>query len=150
MIGVTISTDTETELSHLSALPDSGVVSQPWEDHIARVELRRLKSSVAVISAHGEIDASNANALAEYTLGHMTGCRNLILDLRGVDFFGADGFAALHKISAGCVRAGVGWALLSGAAVSRSLRIGDPQGTLPVASTIDAVLAEQLRKTGRT
>ena len=42
------------------------------------------------------------------------------------------------------------WALLSGAAVSRSLRIGDPQGTLPVASTIDAVLAEQLRKTGRT
>jgi anti-anti-sigma factor len=141
---------TETELSHLSVLPDSGVLSQPWEGLIARLELCRLKSSVAVISAHGEIDASNADTLAEYTLGHVTGCRSLILDLRDVEFFGAKGFSALHKVSAGCAGAGIGWALVPGAAVSRSLRICDPQGTLPAASTIDAALAEHLRKTGRT
>lgn len=44
---------------------------------------------MAVISAHGDIDASNAGTLAEYTLGHVTGCRGLIRDLRGLDFFGA-------------------------------------------------------------
>jgi anti-anti-sigma factor len=121
-------------------MPDSGVLPPPWEDQIARVGLRWSKSSTAVISAHGEIDASNADALAEYTLAHVADCRSLVLDLRDVNFFGASGFSALHEISAGCARAGVGWALLSGAAVSRSLRIGDAQGTLPVAIAIDTVV----------
>ena len=110
----------------------------------------RTLSNSSVISAHGDIDASNAGTLAEYTLGHVTGCRGLILDLRGLDFFGAKGFSALHKVSAGCTRAGIGWALVPGAAVSRVLRICDPQGTLPAASTLDAALAEQCRKTERT
>jgi anti-anti-sigma factor len=138
-----MSTVTETELPRPFVLPDSGVLSQPWQGHTARFEIRRLKSSVAVISAHGDIDASNAGTLAEYTLGHVMGCRGLILDLRGLDFFGATGFSALHKVSAGCARAGIGWALVPGAAVSRVLRICDPQGTLPAASTLDAALAEQ-------
>ena len=141
---------TETELSHPFVLPDSGVLSRPWLGHTARLEIRRLKSSVAVISAHGDIDASNAGTLAEDTLGHVTSCRRLILDLRGLDFFGAKGFSALHKVSAGCAHAGIGWALVPSAAVSRVLRICDPQGTLPAASTLDAALAEQRRKTGRT
>lgn len=83
----------------------------------------------------------------------MTSCRRLILDLRGLDFFGAKGFSALHKVSAGCAHAGIGWALVPSAAVSLVLRICDPQGTLPAASTLDAALAtpaEQRRKTGRT
>ncbi len=106
-----------------------------------------MNSSVAVISAHGEIDESNAGTLAECTLGHVTGCRGLILDLRGLDFFGAKGFSALHKVSAGCARAGISWALVPGAVVSRWLRICDPQDTLPAASTLVAALGEQLRKT---
>ena len=134
---------TETELSDPSVLPDSGVLSQSRQGHTARLEIRRLKSSVAVISAHGDIDASNAGTLAEYTLGHVTGCRRLILDLRGLDFFGAKGFSALHKVSAGCAHAGIGWALVPSAAVSVVLRICDPQGTLPAASTLAAALAEQ-------
>jgi len=98
---------------------------------------------VAVISARGEIDASNADSLAQYTLGHVTGCRALILDLRDLDFFGAKGFSTLHKISAGCARAGIGWAVVPSAAVSLVLRICDPQGTLPAASTLATALAEQ-------
>jgi anti-anti-sigma factor len=143
LIGVTMSAVTERELSRPFVLPDSGVLSQPWEGHTARLEVRRLKSSVAVISAHGEIDASNAGTLAQYTLGHVTGCRALILDLRGLDFFGVNGFSALHEVSAGCARAGIGWAVVPGAAVSLVLRICDPQGTLPAASTLAAALAGQ-------
>ena len=124
-----------------SVLPDSGFLSQPWEGHTARFASRRLRSSVAVISADGGIDASNADTLTEYTLGHVMCCRGLILDLRDLDFFGTEGFSVLHRVSVCCARAGIGWAVVSGEAVSRVLRIGDPQGLLPAASTLEAAMA---------
>jgi anti-anti-sigma regulatory factor len=68
-------------------------------------------------------------------------CRGLILDLRGLDFFGTDGFSALHRVSVCCARAGIAWAVVSGEAVSRVLRIVDPQGLLPTASTVEAAIA---------
>ena len=106
-----------------SVLPEGGFLSQPWEGHTARFASRRLRSSVAVIRADGGIDASNADALTEYTLGHLMRCRGLILDLRDLDFFGTEGFSALHRVSVCCARAGIGWAVVSGDAVSRLLRI---------------------------
>ena len=118
-----------------------GFLSQPWESHTTRVAYRRLRSSVAVISAHGHIDASNADSLTEYTLGHLMRCRGLILDLRDLDFFGTEGFSALHRISVCCANPGIGWAVVPSAAVSRVLRIGDPQGLLPAASTVEAAMA---------
>ena len=124
-----------------SVLPDVGFLSQPWEGRTARLASRRLRSSVAVISAHGGIDASNADTLTEYTLGHLMRCRGLILDLRDLDFFGTEGFSALHRVSVCCARAGIGWAVVSGDAVSRVLRIGDPEGLLPAASTVEAAMA---------
>jgi anti-anti-sigma factor len=124
-----------------SVLPDGGLFSQPWEGHTARLASHRLGSSVVVISAHGDIDASNADTLTEYTLGHLLRCRGLILDLRGLDFFGTEGFSALHRVSVGCARAGIGWAAVPGEAVWRVLRIGDPEGLLPTASTVEAAMA---------
>jgi hypothetical protein len=118
-----------------SVLPEGGFLSQPWESHTARLASRRLRSSVAVIRAYGGIDASNADTLTEYTLGHLMRCRGLILDLRDLDFFGTEGFSALHRVSVCCARAGIG------EAVSRMLRIGDPQGLLPAASTVEAAMA---------
>ena len=67
-----------------------------------RLASRRLSSSVDVISAHGDIDASNADTLTEYTLRHLMRCRGLILDLHGLDFFGTEGFSALHRVSVCC------------------------------------------------
>jgi anti-anti-sigma regulatory factor len=124
-----------------SVLTEGGFLSQPWEGHIARLASRRLRSSLALIRAHGGIDASNADTLTEYTLGHLMRCRGLILDLCDLDFFGTEGFSALHRVSVCCARAGMGWAVVSGAAVSRVLRIGDPQGLLPGASTVEAAMA---------
>jgi anti-anti-sigma factor len=124
-----------------SLLPVGGFLSQPWESHTTRLASRRLKSSVAVISAHGHVDASNADTVTGYTLGHLMRCRGLILDLRGLDFFGTEGFSALHRVSVCCARAGIAWAVVSGEAVSRVLRIVDPQGLLPTASTVEAAMA---------
>ena len=102
-----------------------------------------LGSVFPVMSHHllAVTDASNADTLTKYTLGHLTRCRGLILDLRDLDFFGTEGFSALHRVSVCCARAGIGWAVVSGEAVSRMLRIGDPQGLLPAASTLEAALA---------
>jgi anti-anti-sigma factor len=125
-----------------SSMPPVGdFLSQPWESHTTRLAHRRLRSSVAVISARGHIDASNADTLTEYTLGHLTGCRGLIIDLRGLDFFGTDGFSALHRVSVCCAHPGIRWAVVPSGAVSRVLRIGDPQGLLPAASTVEAAMA---------
>jgi anti-anti-sigma factor len=121
--------------------PVGDFLSQPWERHTTRLAHRRLRSSVAVVSAQGHIDASNADTLTEYTLGHLMGCRALILDLRDLDFFGTEGFSALHRVSVCCARAGIGWAVVSGEAVSRVLRIVDPQGLLPAASRVEAAMA---------
>jgi anti-anti-sigma factor len=125
----------------LSMPPVGESVAQPWEGHITRLAHRRLRSSVAVISARGEIDASNADTLTEYTVRHLRGCRGLIVDLSGLDFFGTDGFSALHRISVCCAHPGIAWAAVPSKAVSRVLRIVDPQGLLPAASTVEAALA---------
>jgi anti-anti-sigma factor len=124
-----------------SALAAGHFLSQPWESHTARSAHPPLRSSVAVISARGHIDASNADTLTEYTLGHLTGCRGLIIDLSGLNFFGTEGFSALHRVSVCCARAGICWVAVTSDAVSRMLRIGDPQGLLPAASTVEAALA---------
>ncbi|HME74578.1 MAG TPA: STAS domain-containing protein [Mycobacterium sp.] len=121
--------------------PVGDFLSQPWESHTTRLAYRRLRSSVAVISVRGHIDASNADTLTQYTLGHLTGCRGLIIDLRGLDFFGTEGFSALHRVSVCCAHPGIGWAVVPSEAVSRVLRIGDPQGLLPAASTVEAAMA---------
>jgi anti-anti-sigma factor len=128
----------------MNALPTSPVskfVSQPWESHSTRLAHRRSGSSVAVISARGHIDASNADILTEYTLRHLEGCRGLIIDLSALDFFGTDGFSALHRVSVCCAHPGIAWALVPSKAVSRVLRIGDPQGLLPAARTVEAAMA---------
>jgi anti-anti-sigma factor len=124
-----------------SVLPDVGFLSQPWDGRPARLASRRLRSSIAVITAHGGIDASNADTLTDYTLEHLTRCRGLILDLRDLDFFGTEGFSALHRVSVGCARAGIGWAVVSGDTVSRLLRICDPEALLPAAGTVEAAMA---------
>jgi len=118
-----------------------GLLSQSWGSRTTRLAYGRLGSSVAVISAHGHIDASNADTLTEYTLGHLMRCRGLILDLRDLDFFGTDGFSALHRVSVCCADPGIGWAVVPSAAVSRVLRIGDPHGLLPAARTVEAAMA---------
>lgn len=100
-----------------------------------------MKSSVAIVSAHGDIDQTNAGTLTEYSLAHVVRCRGLILDLTRLEFFGAEGFSALHRISVSCARAGLDWALVPGAAVSLLLRISDPDGWLPAVNTVGAALA---------
>jgi anti-anti-sigma factor len=109
--------------------------------HAARFDTRWTVSSVAIVSAYGDIDATNARTLTDYALANAVRCRGLILDLSGLEFFGTEGFSALHRVSVRCARAEIGWVVVPGAAVSRLLRICDPHGSLPTVDTVGAALA---------
>jgi anti-anti-sigma factor len=102
---------------------------------------RWLQPSVAVITAHGELDASNAQEFVDYALRDAERTQRLALDLSGVEFFGTAGFSALHTLNVRCAGAGVEWVLVPSSAVSRLLRICDPDSTLPMAPTMPAALS---------
>jgi len=128
-------------LSHSCAPPAGVILSTPEKHQLARLDTHWTKSSVAIVSAHGDIDGTNEHTLTEYSLADLVRCRGLILDLTGLEFFGAPGFSALHRISVSCARPGIDWALVPGAAVSLLLRICDPDGLLPAFDTVSAALA---------
>jgi anti-anti-sigma factor len=109
--------------------------------HAARFDTRWTLSSMAIVSAYGDLDAANASTLTDYALVNAVRCRGLILDLSGLEFFGTEGFSTLHRVSVRCARAEIGWMVVPGAAVSRLLRICDPHGSLPTVYTVDAALA---------
>ena len=97
--------------------------------------------SATVVTAHGEIDAANANQLTDYVQRALRGSKRVVLDLRSLDFIGTAGFSALHRINVVCSSVGARWALIPGKAVDHLLRICDPDGTLPTAIS----LAEAVR-----
>ena len=124
-----------------SAMPGDAISFTPRKGQLARLDAHWMKSSVAIVSAHGDIDQTNVRTFTEYALAQLARCRGLILDLTRLEFFGAAGFSALHRISVSCARAGLDWALVPGAAVSLLLRICDPDGWLPTVDTVGAALA---------
>ncbi|BBZ10203.1 sulfate transporter [Mycobacterium branderi] len=115
--------------------------SQPWESHTARFTAHR-GATAAVVSASGELDASNANQLADYVVRCAASTKSLVVDLSGVEFFGTAGFSALHTINVRCAGADVRWAVVPSHAVSRLLRICDPDKTLPIAESVTEGLAD--------
>ena len=100
-----------------------------------------IGSAMVVVVVEGEIDACNARDLAQYTEDVLHAKRRLIVDLRGLTFFGTAGFSALHYMNVTCSRRDVNWVLVPGDEVSRMLRICDPQLGLPVAGTLETAIA---------
>jgi anti-anti-sigma regulatory factor len=123
-----------------SVLPDYAFASAVEQPHRVAFGSRWLTISTEIVSAYGDIDATNAGALTEYALGEVISRRGLILDLRGVGFCGTEGFVALHRIAVCCAAAGTRWAIVPGPAVSRLLAICDPTRALPHAATMNVAL----------
>ena len=111
----------------------------------ARFTSGLIGSAMVLVSAEGEIDACNARDLAEYIEGVLDAKRRLIVDLRGLSFFGTRGFSALHYVNVTCSRRDMNWVVVPGREVSRLLRICDPERGLPVASTLEKAIARVSR-----
>ncbi|MFS0897909.1 STAS domain-containing protein [Mycolicibacterium litorale] len=106
--------------------------------HTARFEVAAAPPSATVVTAHGELDAANAQHFADFALRHAE--QQLVLDLTGVEFFGTSGFSALHTLNVRCAGSNIDWLLVPSAAVSRLLRICDPDAALPWSESVEAAL----------
>ena len=109
--------------------------------HTAHFATRWVQPSMAVITAHGELDAANAQQFVDYALRHAPQTDRLVLDLTGVDFFGTAGFSAVHTLNVRCAAEKIEWAMAPSPAVTRLMRICDPDSTLPICDSVDAALA---------
>jgi anti-anti-sigma factor len=109
--------------------------------HAAHFATRWLQPSVAVIAAHGELDAANAQEFVDYALRHAAHLNCLVLDLSGIEFFGTAGFSALHTLNVRCAGENIEWAMTPSPAVTRLMRICDPDSALPICASVDAALA---------
>lgn len=114
--------------------PDPTSFALREEHHRATFSATEVPPSTVLVTVHGDIDATNATALARYVEKRLGAARRLTLDLQTVEFFGGSGFAALTNIDVACEHAGVRWTLLAGSEVYRLLRICDPDHELPVAA----------------
>ena len=114
--------------------PDPTSFDLREEHHRATFSASQLSPSTVLVTIHGEVDATNSTALANYIEKRLGASRKLVLDLQTVEFFAAAGFAALSNINVVCARRGVRWSLLAGAHVRRLLKICDPMRELPVAA----------------
>ena len=128
-----------TPIDARSASPES--FTEPTDCHAAHFATRWLEPSMAVITAHGELDAANAHEFVDYSLRHSAHTDRLVLDLTGIEFFGTAGFSALHTLNVRCAAEKIEWAMAPSAAVSRLLRICDPDSALPMCETVETALA---------
>jgi anti-anti-sigma factor len=117
-------------------------VAQSWQQcRTAQISMQR-DASGTLIAVDGELDAANADELASYVQRNVSRTNRVILDLRGLEFIGTAGFSALHRINVACSAAQVHWAMAPSPAVSRLLRVCDPDGALPVTEpTAEPLLA---------
>jgi anti-anti-sigma factor len=104
-----------------------------------------IRSSIVHVTAEGEIDAANALALSTYVEAELESTSRLIVDLRGLEFFGTQGFSILHRINVRCSQHSVNWVVIPGAEADRVLHICDPDGGLPVAATLEGAINAVIR-----
>jgi anti-anti-sigma factor len=111
----------------------------------AHFAARPIGSSISLHVVEGEIDASNAASLSDFVERNLGSAKRLILDLRGLTFFGTQGFSTLHRINVACSRHNVNIVVLPGDEVNRLLRICDPAGGLPVARSLQGAIHTAVR-----
>ena len=107
----------------------------------AAFAVRHLSEMRLLITATGDLDATNARALGRFVERHTGVSKQLVLDLSDVEFFGTEGFAALHYVSVHCARHDVDWLFIGGRPVRRIVAICDPDAELPLADGLAAALA---------
>jgi len=98
-------------------------VSRPGRSRTERglFRARELSETTVLVAAVGEIDAANSGELRTFIENHLRGYQQLVLDLSRLDFFGTDGFSALHTINVRCSRCGIDWVMVPGPEVGRLL-----------------------------
>ncbi len=120
--------------------PDAVPVDDLQRCGRATFAVRHPSSTRVAVAVIGDVDALNARELGRYVEQHTHLSKQLVLDLRAVDFFGCQAFTALYYISVYCARGDVDWIIVGGPPVQRLLSICDPEGELPLVDDLSAGL----------
>ena len=112
--------------------PDPRSLDRREEHHRGFFSACHLSDTTVLVTVRGEVDATNSRALAGYVERQVAGSTRLVLDLTVIEFFGTDGFAALHNVNVICARYGVPWVLSVGPQLRRFVGIYDPDHLLPL------------------
>jgi anti-anti-sigma regulatory factor len=121
--------------------PDPASANELQRCGRATFAVRRLSSTRVTVAVMGELDALNGRALGRYVERHTGVSRQLVLDLRAVDFCGTEAFTAFYYISVHSARSDADWMIIASHPVRRLLSICDPEGELPLADDLPSALA---------
>ncbi|WP_156752552.1 STAS domain-containing protein [Mycobacterium sp. ACS1612] len=120
--------------------PETAPIDDSQRCGRATFAVRHPSSTRVAVAVLGDVDASNARELGRYVESHIHLSKQLVLDLRAVEFFGAQAFTALYYISVYCARGDVDWIIVGSGAVRRLLALCDPQGELPLVDDLSSGL----------
>jgi anti-anti-sigma factor len=104
----------------------------------ARYSAHLYFPALLIVTVEGEVDATNRRDVARYVERQLHPTTQLLLDLRAVGFFSAQGFSALHFIGVCCTRSDIDWVVVGGRDIVRLLGILDPDHVLPLAADFDS------------
>ena len=120
--------------------PDPGPVDELQHGGRATFAVRQTCPTRAAVAVIGDVDALNSRELGRYVERHTHLSKQLVLDLRAVDFFGGQAFTALYYISVYCACSDVDWIIVGSPPVRRLLSICDPEGELPLVDDLSSGL----------
>jgi anti-anti-sigma factor len=121
--------------------PDPGSTDELQHCGRATFSVRRPSATRVAVAVVGDLDAVNGRAFGRFVERQTGISRQLVLDLRSVDFFGTQAFTALYYIAVHCARRDVDWIIVGRHAVRQVLSICDPDGELPLVDDLDSGLA---------
>lgn len=100
----------------------------------------RCRQLATVVSVTGDIDADNVSCVADYASRFVLAEKPFILDLTGVNSFGADTISLFYDIDGRCADAGVEWSVIGSQPVLQVLRASGTIDDLPVTASVPEAL----------
>ena len=129
--------------------PDPAAADELQRCGTATFVVRHPSPTRVAVAVLGDVDAVNARDLGRYVEPHTRVSKQLVMDLRAVDFFGSPAFTALYYISVRCARKDVDWMIIGSPPVRRLLSICDPEGELPLVDDLPSALERKDRLSQR-